>query len=228
MAEKAGKTRDRILDVARTLFNEKGERLVTTNHIADHMGISPGNLYYHFRNKQAIVQELFKNYSLLVEAFLQLPPPEHQFSIDDKRNYLQASLESLWEYRFLHRDMDHLVAADDGLYRDYQVLSHFVTSQMKAIYERLVSSGVMQIDSRVLEGITFNSWLVIVSWIGLAGEAFAGRGQKGLSRDRVRRAIYQLLIMDRPYVVPAFQIEFDQLLDEFYVPLVISEPFDES
>ena len=45
------KTSQRIVETSLDLFNQLGERSVSTNHIAAHMEISPGNLYYHFPNK---------------------------------------------------------------------------------------------------------------------------------------------------------------------------------
>src|SRR5690606_39711851 len=67
------KTRDRIVLESLALFNIQGERNVTTNHIAAHLGMSPGNLYYHFRNKQEIIAELFGLYEVRVDSFLRLP-----------------------------------------------------------------------------------------------------------------------------------------------------------
>jgi len=52
-------TKSRILDTALALFNERGTANVTTNHISEALNMSPGNLYYHFRNKAAIVREIF-------------------------------------------------------------------------------------------------------------------------------------------------------------------------
>ena len=67
------KTSERIVQTSLELFNQQGERSISTNHIAAHMEISPGNLYYHFPNKQAIIAVLFREYEALVDSFLRPP-----------------------------------------------------------------------------------------------------------------------------------------------------------
>ena len=71
--EKKLRTKDKILQASIELFNQVGERQVTTNHIAAHLGISPGNLYYHFRNKEDIVRQIFKEYAKLLETRIKPP-----------------------------------------------------------------------------------------------------------------------------------------------------------
>jgi AcrR family transcriptional regulator len=67
-------TRDNILDAALELFNEQGTAAVSTNHIAAAINISPGNLYYHFRNKQDIIRSLFERLFAAWGETYQLPP----------------------------------------------------------------------------------------------------------------------------------------------------------
>lgn len=47
-------TRRQILDTAKRLFNERGYNDVSLKDIADEVGISKGNLTYHFSKKKTL------------------------------------------------------------------------------------------------------------------------------------------------------------------------------
>ena len=97
-------TYTRIINASLALFNEEGERNISTNHIAAHLGISPGNLYYHFRNKDEIIVQLFKRYSEALLVYLNeavLPS-----NVEDSINYMAGIYDVMWEYRFLFSDVN--------------------------------------------------------------------------------------------------------------------------
>lgn len=48
--------KDQIIEVAATLFNRHGLSNVTMRMIADALGLSAGNLHYHYKTKQEIVE----------------------------------------------------------------------------------------------------------------------------------------------------------------------------
>src|SRR3546814_3536426 len=99
-------TRQRILDCALAMFNAQGEPTVTTNHIADALEISPGNLYYHFRNKDDIIEQLFARFDARMADALaapdgRLPGPE------DICLQLHLALEAIWDYRSEEHTSEH-------------------------------------------------------------------------------------------------------------------------
>ena len=58
MATPVLKTRDRIVEAARRLFNERGYGEVTTAALASHLGTAEGNLRYHFKTKRALLEAI--------------------------------------------------------------------------------------------------------------------------------------------------------------------------
>ena len=92
------KTKERILQLSLQLFNERGERSVTTNHIAAELNMSPGNLYYHFRNKSEIIKQLMEQYQGETLQMLALPD-DRLLDANDKIRYFQVLSSQLWAYR---------------------------------------------------------------------------------------------------------------------------------
>ena len=92
----ARQTRQRILDASLMMFNAQGEPNVTTNHIADELEISPGNLYYHFRNKDDIIEQLFAVYEQRMDAAL-VAPSGRLPGLEDVWLQLHLVFECIWD-----------------------------------------------------------------------------------------------------------------------------------
>ena len=67
------RTRERILELSLRLFNDFGEPNVNTTLISDEMNISPGNLYYHFKNKDDIINCIFQQFEREIDKLLSVP-----------------------------------------------------------------------------------------------------------------------------------------------------------
>src|SRR6476646_4292781 len=114
----APRTRERILEAALAMFNAQGEPNVTTNHIADELEISPGNLYYHFRNKDDIVEQLFAAYETRMDQAL-VVPPDRLPNLEDVWLQLHLVFECMWQYRFLYRDLVDILSRNRKLKQRY-------------------------------------------------------------------------------------------------------------
>ena len=198
------------------LFNQQGERSVSTNHIAAHMEISPGNLYYHFPNKQAIIAVLFSEYEALVESFLR-PPQGRAATVEDKRYYLQELLDAMWRYRFLHRDLEHLLDNDPELAARYRRFSQRCLIQGTAIYAGFVEAGILAMNKVQIESLTLNAWIILTSWVRFL--CTTRENSSHLSEQAIKRGVYQVLVLEAGFVTEQSREEIDALFEEFYVPL---------
>jgi hypothetical protein len=57
-----------------------------------------------------------------VDSFLR-PPQGRAATVEDKRFYLKELLSAMWRYRFLHRDLEHLLDSDPDLAARYRRFS---------------------------------------------------------------------------------------------------------
>src|SRR5215469_196209 len=98
MEHKGMNTKERIIEMAIRLFNEQGTAAISTNHIAQALSMSPGNLYYHFRNKEEILRAILERMIARWEglyAFPQESPPNPA----DVQQVVTENFWLVWEYR---------------------------------------------------------------------------------------------------------------------------------
>lgn len=98
------KTRDRILRTSLALFNTEGEAQVSTVDIAAVLGISPGNLYYHFKGKEAIIDALFADFDVEMRQVLSAPM-QRPVSFEDNWVFIYIVFEEINDFRFFYEGM---------------------------------------------------------------------------------------------------------------------------
>ena len=206
------KTKDRILQISLQLFNERGERTVTTNHIAAEMNISPGNLYYHFRNKQEIIKELMEQYQQETLNLLALPD-DRAVNANDKIRYFQVLSSQMWDYRFLHRDVYHLVENNDDFRKIYPRFAGKVMQQGQNIYQAFVDAGLMQMTSSEIEALIINLWIVLTNWTNFLYMSGHITDSNTLEEKWVWQALRQMVFLEGAYLRGESRETYERLLD---------------
>jgi len=130
-----GDTKERIAQTAIRLFNERGTAAVSTNHIAEAAGISPGNLYYHFRNKEEIIRAIFERMIASWEQVSALPQ-DHALPLTDLRRILEETFSVLWEYRFFYREFVALMRRDPELGRRYRDVRERAATSISGVLDK--------------------------------------------------------------------------------------------
>ena len=159
---------------------------------------------------------LFAEYEALVDSFLR-PPQGRPMTVQDKRYYLQALLAAMWRYRFLHRDLEHLLDSDSDLAARYRRFSQRCLIQGIAIYQRFVEAGILRMDRVQIESLTLNAWIILTSWVRFL--CTTRENSAHLSEEAVKRGVYQVLVLEAGFVTDQAREAVDGLFDEFYVPL---------
>lgn len=209
---KALKTKDRILQITLQLFNERGERSVTTNHIAAELGISPGNLYYHFRNKHEIIKELMHQYQVETLEMLSLPE-DRPLTTNDKINYFQVLSGQLWNYRFIHRDVYHLVESNEDFKKIYPRFAGQVMQQGQRIYQAFVDAGLMKMTPSEIEALIINLWIVLTNWTNFLYMSGHISDNNHLEEKWVWQALRQMVFLEGPYLMGESRATYEQLLE---------------
>ena len=189
------KTRDRILDTALGLFNQAGVGAVSTNHIAEAASISPGNLYYHFSNKEEIVRSLFERLYAEWDEKLALPD-DHMPTLDDAFALVRTNFIIMWQYRFVYREVLTLLRQDAELHARYIIVRRRGYDGFRQLIGLFSQAGVLVVpnEATVIE-LADLCWLISEFW--LANVEING---ETVSEPPLEHGIQLMLRVLQPYI----------------------------
>jgi AcrR family transcriptional regulator len=95
------KTKEKILRTSLALFNNEGEANISSVDIAAVMEISPGNLYYHYKGKDVIIEELFSDFESELRQVLGAPISK-PLALEENWIYLYIIFEEIFDFRFFY------------------------------------------------------------------------------------------------------------------------------
>jgi len=200
------KTRERILECALTLFNAKGESNVSTLEIATELGISPGNLYYHFHGKEPIILELFERFRLELEPLLD-PPLDLRLEMDDYWLFLNLLAERLAQYRFLFQDLANLAQGMPKLARGVRLWLNQLKRTLAAMLAQLKAQGHLRSDTLALGQLVEQICLTLI--YSLDYQRVLG------SPGEVRLVVYQIMMLVTPHLQEALRPATEELVQRY-------------
>ncbi|PKL16107.1 MAG: hypothetical protein CVV49_17930 [Spirochaetae bacterium HGW-Spirochaetae-5] len=157
--------KDKITEASIELFNEMGTHRVTTNHIIDKLGISPGTFYYHFKNKEEIVSRIFDRITLEFDEL---------FIMDNSAadmKYFVSEIKKIYQlyykYRFFYYDISMLLDRDEGLAVRYRENYKLKIGRIRELTLTLEKKGILKkfISGEERDLYVENQWIINDYWM---------------------------------------------------------------
>lgn len=189
------KTRERILVTSLLLFNEEGEPNVTTVDISNEMEISPGNLYYHFKGKEAIIEALFLRFEDEISEILHAPL-EKALGVEDSWFYLYIVFEEIYNFRFLYQNLTNLLHRYEPINRKFKRLMELKSRTARALLEEVRNHNIIEIDDDELSQLCDNISLLLTYWLTYCKL----KGQHLSPPVAIHQGVFQIVHLIAPYL----------------------------
>jgi AcrR family transcriptional regulator len=199
------RTRQRILETTLRLYNELGEPNVSTTLIATELGISSGNLYYHFKRKDDLTTGLFEAFAAEMDTIL--PPATWRAGhVDDAWFLLHIIFEGIWKYRFVFRDLPNLVAHSRRIESRLRGVLDRAADAAMGICSGLRDAGQLHSTDAELAALAQNIVVVAFYWLPFQS---ARNPRNPPDSPALARGAYQVMMLVAPFLDESMRAQFE-------------------
>jgi len=200
--KKPRRTAERILETTLELFNRFGEPNVSTTTISAELGISPGNLYYHYPAKDELVNKLFGRYEAALDDLLKAA--DGVANVEDAWLFFHMLFELIWQYRFLYRDLNDLLSNNRRLESHFQFVLKNKSRAVRTVLAALTRDSRLGVDDRDADPVATAMVVVLTYWLSFE---YVREPRKALEPEGANAALlrgaFHVLSLLLPYLEPA-------------------------
>lgn len=198
----------RILNAARELFNAKGYAATSSSEIAASLGISQGNLTYHFPTKRHLAMQIKADVLHLMKARRQSLTPGRL--ADDYVEHLMFGMELTWTIYFLMRDRVQYEEGPVEQGPESELTADF--DELTRLLNRIGQEGLFANNAEKNTNVLARSlWIVSRYWMDYLREL---EGLKEISWADQERGIQHHYAVLLPNLKSAARRDFQDALDQ--------------
>lgn len=218
MVKKAPRrTAERILEVTLELFNRFGEPNVSTTLISAELGISPGNLYYHYPAKDELINSLFDRYEQALNELLNASDGVR--NVEDAWFFMHTLFELIWQYRFLYRDLNDLLSKNRRLETHFQWVLKNKARAVRTMLGGMGRSGAMALDSRQVDATATSMVVLLTYWLSFEYVRDPRHAlEPANAQSALMRGAHHVLSLLVPYLEPAEKSHLQSLAGAYSSP----------
>jgi AcrR family transcriptional regulator len=186
--------------------------------ISAELGISPGNLYYHYPAKDELVNALFDRYEQALGELLQAGGSVHD--VEDAWFFMHSLFELIWQHRFLYRDLNDLLSKNRRLETHIQKALQDKTLALQAMLDSMRRSGALQIDTHETQTVATSLVVVLTYWLSFEYVRDPRRAlEPGSAQAALLRGGQHALSLLTPYLKPEQRAHLLQLVGAYTTPV---------
>ena len=202
-------TKGLILNTALELFNTEGLSKVSLRTIANKMGISQGNLNYHYKKREIIIEALYFQLVGKMDENM-LKSQVNTIGLEVMFNMSFVMMESFYEYRFFMLDFVQIMREHDKIKMHYLQLTKLREEQFLVLFNLLEENGVLRKE------MLPNEYLYLFKRFQILGDFWISSAEVTKSRLSKKMVEEYSIIINQaifPYLTDVGKKEYCKIMD---------------